>query len=369
MGRQQARNRRRRRAGCQPLKLAWPSVSPRMMITEALTEAVDDADDAGWRAGLHQSSSCCPPLLSPTAPAPPDVARLARARRPPRLPPCPHMVPWTLPSFVPPPLALPPDPPPWSSAPQAAPVPVPVPVPHGGGAPDGRAGRLVPVAHHATPRHVADTADTADAAALPHAHPPTPAPAPPLPPPLAVPPQSLSTTRLTAEQAGHPSGGGLDLLTGFHAVDGHERIVVVEGLAEGAMKLVKVGLGRLGGWAVGGRWLGSPRRVLSLSVGVEACPAARGKGGLGWLVGGAPGEGRCTVLLLPMPPCIWRGGVPRRVSPRPSRNTNNARVCATACACACVCAAAAAQGISDWALYEPRPEEGWRRRVVVLNPG
>ncbi|KAG2498371.1 hypothetical protein HYH03_003630 [Edaphochlamys debaryana] len=48
--------------------------------------------------------------------------------------------------------------------------------------------------------------------------------------------QALSTAQLTPEQA---KDRELDLLTGWHLVDGRERIVVVEGLAEGAMEIVK----------------------------------------------------------------------------------------------------------------------------------
>lgn len=53
--------------------------------------------------------------------------------------------------------------------------------------------------------------------------------------------QALSTAQLTPEQAADRQ---LDLLTGWHLVDGRERVIVVEGLAEGAMKIVKV----RGGW-------------------------------------------------------------------------------------------------------------------------
>ncbi len=48
---------------------------------------------------------------------------------------------------------------------------------------------------------------------------------------LAV--QSLSTQQLSAAQSTDPT---LDILTGFHMVDGCERIIVVEGLAGGAME-------------------------------------------------------------------------------------------------------------------------------------
>ncbi|EFJ51585.1 hypothetical protein VOLCADRAFT_87753 [Volvox carteri f. nagariensis] len=48
--------------------------------------------------------------------------------------------------------------------------------------------------------------------------------------------RALSTTQLTPDQA---SDRSLDLLTGWHLVDGRERVIVVEGLAEGAMKIVK----------------------------------------------------------------------------------------------------------------------------------
>ncbi|KAK9808931.1 hypothetical protein WJX72_006568 [[Myrmecia] bisecta] len=43
--------------------------------------------------------------------------------------------------------------------------------------------------------------------------------------------QSLSTYRLSEAEASSPS---LDLLTGFHMVDGKERMILIEGLAEGA---------------------------------------------------------------------------------------------------------------------------------------
>lgn len=49
--------------------------------------------------------------------------------------------------------------------------------------------------------------------------------------------QALSTTKLTPEQAADAS---LDLLTGFHLVDGKERVVVLEGRREGAVKLLQV---------------------------------------------------------------------------------------------------------------------------------
>ena len=67
---------------------------------------------------------------------------------------------------------------------------------------------------------------------------------------LLPPPQSLSTLKLTQEQA---SDTTLDLLTGFHLVDGKERVVVLEGLEAGAMKVIKVMImrGRLYG---GTRW-------------------------------------------------------------------------------------------------------------------
>ncbi|GFR51407.1 hypothetical protein Agub_g13845, partial [Astrephomene gubernaculifera] len=48
--------------------------------------------------------------------------------------------------------------------------------------------------------------------------------------------QALSTTQLSGQQAGDRQ---LDLLTGWHLVDGRERIILVEGLAEGAMRIVK----------------------------------------------------------------------------------------------------------------------------------
>ncbi|DBA67916.1 TPA: hypothetical protein ACH3X2_014119 [Trebouxia sp. C0005] len=48
--------------------------------------------------------------------------------------------------------------------------------------------------------------------------------------------QALSTYKLTAEQAAEHT---LDLLTGFQLVDGKERMIVVEGLAEGAMQRVE----------------------------------------------------------------------------------------------------------------------------------
>ncbi|GAX72591.1 hypothetical protein CEUSTIGMA_g47.t1 [Chlamydomonas eustigma] len=49
--------------------------------------------------------------------------------------------------------------------------------------------------------------------------------------------QSLSTYKLTQEQASDTS---LDILTGFHLVDGKERMIVLEGLVEGVMKVVKL---------------------------------------------------------------------------------------------------------------------------------
>ncbi len=48
--------------------------------------------------------------------------------------------------------------------------------------------------------------------------------------------QTLSTTKLTAEQAADTQ---LDLLTGWHLVDGKERIIAVEGRADGAMRVVQ----------------------------------------------------------------------------------------------------------------------------------
>lgn len=53
-----------------------------------------------------------------------------------------------------------------------------------------------------------------------------------------VPLQTLSTQQLTPGQC---CSGGLDLLTGWHLVDGKERIIAVEGNAEGAMKVIQVG--------------------------------------------------------------------------------------------------------------------------------
>jgi hypothetical protein len=47
----------------------------------------------------------------------------------------------------------------------------------------------------------------------------------------------LSTYKLSQEQA---SDTDLDILTGFHLVDGKERMIVLEGLVEGIMKVVKV---------------------------------------------------------------------------------------------------------------------------------
>ena len=57
--------------------------------------------------------------------------------------------------------------------------------------------------------------------------------------PFPCPPisQSLSTCKLTQAQALDMS---LDLLTGFQLVDGKERMIVIEGLESGAMKIVKV---------------------------------------------------------------------------------------------------------------------------------
>ncbi len=49
--------------------------------------------------------------------------------------------------------------------------------------------------------------------------------------------QALSTCRLTPQQLTDTS---LDLLTGWHLVDGRERVVAVEGRAEGAMTAIQV---------------------------------------------------------------------------------------------------------------------------------
>ncbi|KAL6762514.1 hypothetical protein V8C86DRAFT_2518926 [Haematococcus lacustris] len=74
--------------------------------------------------------------------------------------------------------------------------------------------------------------------------------------------QALSTYKLSEEQAADPD---LDLLTGFHLVDGRRRLIVLEGLASGAMKLVA----GIADWAlsevqVEEGWL--PRRVLASSA-------------------------------------------------------------------------------------------------------
>ena len=41
----------------------------------------------------------------------------------------------------------------------------------------------------------------------------------------------------------HRRASDLDILTGYHLVDGQERLVVVEGLADGAMGRMQVSLG------------------------------------------------------------------------------------------------------------------------------
>lgn len=47
--------------------------------------------------------------------------------------------------------------------------------------------------------------------------------------------QALSTAKMG------PEASDKDLLTGFHLIDGKERLIVVEGRADGAMAIVKVG--------------------------------------------------------------------------------------------------------------------------------
>lgn len=96
--------------------------------------------------------------------------------------------------------------------------------------------------------------------------------------------QSLSTYKLTAEQA---ADTGLDLLTGFHLVDGKERLIVLEGHVDGkAMKAVRFG--------ASGRCRGSRSSVVSVK---EACRSRQREGqgavGYGWQdnEGGALGRG------------------------------------------------------------------------------
>ncbi len=49
--------------------------------------------------------------------------------------------------------------------------------------------------------------------------------------------QTLSTFRLTPEQCSDTS---IDLLTGWHLVDGRERVIAVEGRSQGAMQVIQV---------------------------------------------------------------------------------------------------------------------------------
>lgn len=47
--------------------------------------------------------------------------------------------------------------------------------------------------------------------------------------------QTLSTFKLSPEQAADPN---LDIITGFQLVDGKTRLFVLEGLSDGAMKIL-----------------------------------------------------------------------------------------------------------------------------------